>query len=1045
MRTGAILAGGSCRALKWMALVGVVLALGTGDASAQRFNLDASASLTEGQSLVPVTVTFTAPAQPGRAQTSTDVVVTVRQIPVTDLSAQVEAIQQMMHPPLTRAELGAGAAGTAGESVDLTGANADVEWMPDSRADIAITNASGTATLTFTYGEGVVNLEHTAYLRTNRDSADAEDEQFQLVASSSGATPLRDKITVRIDDSQDQAYVVNFPGDNDMMIAEGMVAALEMEAVPDRTVSIPFNVTLSSTKDVTDYHLDSSPAAISQNYQLTITGGTRPDTDGGGTSDGTQPFTVNTSPSDRDREDDTVTVTVKTTNQAGGQRVLATFDLEVRDLHKLPKITLTKIQVPDADDKLQDAMSIPEGKVGTITLTADRSPDDVPDSEALKIMLSHVDSSTADTGDYTLNNSEVSFTATGTTATFKVDVDVDEDVGEESLMLMATLTGAETNGPNPDDPFELAAIPFGDTTATQISEKSYADIMKAVEDARTAGAGANGLWEPGEALTLGADDLFEYAAAAANVVLGNIVVEDPAVLSAATTNDMVTVTAVGEGESPISITGTVVGMSSLDVTQTTSNVVTVKFPITVDAPMITAKDNVQAVAVAAVAKAAEASANGIWEPAPNGAVAMVAVSDLFDVPESIKAEYLSRSSDNADVMAAISGDMMNVELTPTGAGMATITVTAVDTERPGSAVSVEFDVTVMAQAAVRALSQDEVDAVFEAAGAGDLVAQGASITLDASDLFEVGPGVAPGYSSESSDMDVLMASTSGMMLTLTPGQGPAGGMSTVTVTALDSASGSHASVMYMATVNALPAMITVSTDPMDMVEEGRIITVTAMLNQKAPHDKAIAVQVTGPATPKEAEIMLVEGMESASVMLMADDDYDPMSDWNDIVIVASHEAIMGGSAVMTLSVTENDSEITYTLSGPDDMNLVEGEEYELTVMAEPAVLMDTEVMVMRDRANSDADEDDYTVDPIMIMAGETSVSAMLMVEDDGPGDAGHGDPEELTLYGMVGNMQTNSVSFYLWDAAVPALPVIAQLLLAAFLAVGGYRRYYRRR
>ena len=42
-------------------------------------------------------------------------------------------------------------------------------------------------------------------------------------------------------------------------------------------------------------------------------------------------------------------------------------------------------------------------------------------------------------------------------------------------------------------------------------------------------------------------------------------------------------------------------------------------------------------------------------------------------------------------------------------------------------------------------------------------------------------------------------------------------------------------------------------------------------------------------------------------------------------------------------------------------------------------------------------------------------------------------------------MQTNSVSFYLWDAAVPALPVIAQLLLAAFLAIGGYRRYLRRR
>ncbi len=39
---------------------------------------------------------------------------------------------------------------------------------------------------------------------------------------------------------------------------------------------------------------------------------------------------------------------------------------------------------------------------------------------------------------------------------------------------------------------------------------------------------------------------------------------------------------------------------------------------------------------------------------------------------------------------------------------------------------------------------------------------------------------------------------------------------------------------------------------------------------------------------------------------------------------------------------------------------------------------------------------------------------------------------------------TNSLMFYLWDTVVPALPVIAQLLLAAFLAIGGYRRYRRR-
>ena len=57
--------------------------------------------------------------------------------------------------------------------------------------------------------------------------------------------------------------------------------------------------------------------------------------------------------------------------------------------------------------------------------------------------------------------------------------------------------------------------------------------------------------------------------------------------------------------------------------------------------------------------------------------------------------------------------------------------------------------------------------------------------------------------------------------------------------------------------------------------------------------------------------------------------------------------------------------------------------------------------------------------------------------------------EELVLYGMTEGMAsgevTGEVKLYLWDAAVPALPIIAQLLLAAFLAFGGYLSRYRRR
>ncbi len=1009
------------------------------------YALSASASMTEGQSLVPVEVTYQVPAaRSGIRSGVVTVVVSVTQPTDAEIVASqgaAIAVLESMQPPVTRAELGSGV-GTAGQVIDLNAAGSDVEWMPNTVGDVRIDNATGMASFVFDYGEDAFNKTHTAYLRTHRDSDDAEDELFHLEATTahSGVTrAARNKdVVVKIDDVQTQAYEVDFPGNNSDEIDEGESAGLEVVAVPDRTVDIPFNVTLSAVKDVTDYSLDSNPAAISQNYTLS--------------AGQTQAFTINTKTVDGDREDDTVTALVQTMNQPGTQRplVVPSFELDVVDLHKLPKITLTKIQVPDADDKLQDATAIPEGKIGTVTLTADRSPDDVPDSEAITVTLSHSDDSTADTRDYTLGSEEVKFTATGLTATFKVDVDADEDVRGESLVLLATVEGAKANGPNPDDPYNLAAIPFGDETVKQIEAKSYAEIEAARDTARTAGAGANGLWEPGETLTLEASDLFEFADTA-SVVLGNIVVDDPAILSAVTSNDAVTVTAVGDGESPISITATVLPASSLEVTQTTSTVATIKFPISVDAPMITAKDNVQAVANAAVAKAAEASANGIWEPAPNGAVAMVAVSDLFDVPASINDEYLARSSDTADVTAAISSDMMNVELTPKGAGMATITVTAVDSDRPGSAVTIDFTVEVMAQASLRAKSQDEVDKVFVDAGAGALVAGGDAVMVDMSMLYEIADEVKPTYTATSDMPKVLEVSASGMMLTLTP---MSAGDAMVMVEAVDSASKSIVAVMYDATVDRAETTYMLTASEMSVMEGGDAVTITATAKQEVLAETMIELQYAGTSASEDdyslepKMITIAAGGTVGTTMLTATDD-DEVEGMESLTLNAVIESMIVDS--LTLEVGDNDMEVTYTLSSEDE-HIVEGDmdhangtkaAATLTATASSAVLVDTEVMIMRDGAST-ASADDYSAESITIEAGDTTGTTMVMALEDNEPDSDSGSPEMLTLYGMVDGMQTNSVSFYLWDAAVPALPVIAQLLLAAFLAIGGYRRYLRR-
>ena len=60
MRTGAIFARGSCRALKWMALVGMVFALGVGQAAAQQ-KPNKPVLTVKGDSPTEVVLTWTMP------------------------------------------------------------------------------------------------------------------------------------------------------------------------------------------------------------------------------------------------------------------------------------------------------------------------------------------------------------------------------------------------------------------------------------------------------------------------------------------------------------------------------------------------------------------------------------------------------------------------------------------------------------------------------------------------------------------------------------------------------------------------------------------------------------------------------------------------------------------------------------------------------------------------------------------------------------------------------------------------------------------------
>ena len=146
-------------------------------------------------------------------------------------------------------------------------------------------------------------------------------------------------------------------------------------------------------------------------------------------------------------------------------------------------------------------------------------------------------------------------------------------------------------------------------------------------------------------------------------------------------------------------------------------------------------------------------------------------------------------------------------------------------------------------------------------------------------------------------------------------------------------------------------------------------------------------------------------------------------------------------ATVTFEIMVDELPLVLMLSGPEDMHLPEGMEAMLTVTANQMVAEDIEVMIMRDRSKSTASDDDFEVGEIMIAAGEMSGMTMVMAVEDEMAE----DMEELVLYAMAGDMEVDGeVMLYLWDAAVPALPIIAQLLLAGVLGIGGYRRYRRR-
>ena len=871
------------RALKWMALVGLVFALGGGQALAQTPDATVKIDLgttkpKEGGALVPVTVTVTPTATATVPATAT---VTL------ELVSDPEA--DTTPPSDTRGELGA------------TG---DVSWEGAAR-DSATSGA-----LTFSWGESRRAESKTINLRTYRDT-DAENEKFIIRSATTGLTnaPAVATRKFEVQDVETQRYVLRHPFNNSGEIDEGTDGTmLELEAVPLKTGPVTFRVTLHSERDgLEDYSLSTATASISEEFTIPQVGET---------SAGVVQVPFVTEDNDEDRIDDTVTfeVTYATGDMRGDPAAGMEeeyYTLKVIDQHKLPSVKIASdggitIKV-DGKDVPVETLSLSEGDTATVKLVPDRSPDDVPDGETIEVAVEAKAGSTAEPSDYDIRNEPVKIEGTEDSGTFTLEVELDQDVGPEELILMAVVTGDDMYDGDEKEPeekrreVELGTISFIDTTSKKIEPRTGDEVHAAIDRERMEGAGDNGRWTAGETMTLMASDLFKWPATTTSVVLGNSISEDQQVATATTSNDSLMIKAVSSGMTEISVTATVVGEASgFMPTQTVSTSATVKFPVTVDADAITvmSQADVDAAVAAAIKKAADMATSKQWEP--GGATAMVPLSELFDRPESITAIYDASSSDMGDVEAGISSDKMYVTLMPKSAGTAMITVTAADTASGGSTATVSFDATVMAQAAIVGKSQDEVNKVFMDNGAGDLVAGGSAVMFGMGELFIVAPGVTPTYTVQSSAAAVG-ANATGAMLTLTP---VSAGSAKITVTAMSGDNTATVSADVMVGLSDLT--VTVTAEPMAIMEGGTS-TVTATASRMvaaADGEVKVELDVVGDATLDMESITIMAGSTEGFATLTATPDEDDYED-ETVVVIASGSGISGATRI-TITVEDID-------------------------------------------------------------------------------------------------------------------------------------------
>ena len=666
-----------------------------------------------------------------------------------------------------------------------------------------------------------------------------------------------------------------------------------------------------------------------------------------------------------------------------------------------------------------DPEEIMEGGISTITASANRTV-----VEDTTIALDVISSDGND--DHQL---EITIEAGMRSGSVELQAATDDDYMDSSYTLLASGPGIGGSVRLLVTVIDSDEAPVDEPTVSAKSQE-LVDLVfaTAIADARTGSEWTEG----GADAMVDMSELFDVADGASPAYSG--VPSDEMVVEASSSGMMLSLTPAAEGMARITVTAS--DSASGDVATASSDVTVAELPLSVrvsaSAAMVAEGGSITLTATANKMVDAATPVVVTRDGASQAGADDYTVGELMIAAGEMTGTAMLMATDDSDVegnesltLNAMVGDM--------SAGMVMVTIEDNDAETTYTLSASAEMVMEGGEVTITATASQMVDAATPVVVTRDGASQAGADDYTVGELM-IAAGEMTGTAMLMATDDSDVEGNESLTLNAMVGDMSAG-MVTVTIEDND------AETTYTLSASA------------EMVMEGGEVTITATASQMVRANTEVMVMRDASSTAGEEGvdysvspplITIVEGETTGSLTLTAIDDTDVEGD-ETLTLNGMVDDMNAGSVMLT--VTDDDMEITYALTGPENMNLVEGMDHAngtkaaamLTVTASSAVPMDTEVEVMRD-GTSTAGADDFTAEAIMIMAGETMGTTMVMAEEDNMAE----EMEMLTLYGMVDGMSTNSVSFYLWDAAVPALPLIAQLLLAAFLAIGGYRRYLRR-